>query len=95
MQPNTWKYFPFPEISISEKYVFSEKCFTATKHSRRNQIAKPKRNQRMHADEPFLSLKGLFVFVFVSVAIPPTPSLSLSLSLSLHYLVKDEKAKSL
>ena len=22
MQPNTWKYFPFPEISISGKYVF-------------------------------------------------------------------------
>ena len=33
MQPNTWKYFPFPEISISEKYVFSGKRFTATKHS--------------------------------------------------------------
>ena len=33
MQPNTWKYFPFPEISISEKYVFSGKHFTATKHS--------------------------------------------------------------
>ena len=28
-----WKYFPFPEISISEKYVFSGKRFTATKHS--------------------------------------------------------------
>ena len=35
MQPNTEKYFPFPEISISRKYVFSEKCFTATKHSLR------------------------------------------------------------
>ena len=33
MQPNTWKYFPFPEISISGKYVFSGKRFTATKHS--------------------------------------------------------------
>ena len=33
MQPNTWKYFPFPEISISRKYVFSGKRFTATKHS--------------------------------------------------------------
>ena len=33
MQPNTWKYFPFPEISISEKYVFSGKHFTTTKHS--------------------------------------------------------------
>ena len=29
----TQKYFPFPEISISGKYVFSEKRFTATKHS--------------------------------------------------------------
>ena len=36
MQPNTWKYFPFPEISISEKYVFSGKRFTTTKHSLRN-----------------------------------------------------------
>ena len=35
MQPNTWKYFPFPEISISGKYVFSGKRFTATKHSLR------------------------------------------------------------
>ena len=35
MQPNTRKYFPFPEISISEKYVFSGKRFTATKHSLR------------------------------------------------------------
>ena len=33
MQPNTWKYFPFPKISISGKYVFSGKRFTATKHS--------------------------------------------------------------
>ena len=33
MQPNTEKYFPFPEINISEKYVFSGKHFTATKHS--------------------------------------------------------------
>ena len=33
MQPNTWKYFPFPEISIFGKYVFSGKRFTATKHS--------------------------------------------------------------
>ena len=33
MQPNTEKYFPFLEISISGKYVFSEKHFTATKHS--------------------------------------------------------------
>ena len=33
MQPNTEKYFPFPEISISGKYVFSGKHFTATKHS--------------------------------------------------------------
>ena len=33
MQPNTEKYFPFPEISISGKYVFSGKRFTATKHS--------------------------------------------------------------
>ena len=33
MQPNTEKYFPFPEISISGKYVFSEKRFTPTKHS--------------------------------------------------------------
>ena len=33
MQPNTWKNFPFPEISISGKYVFSGKRFTATKHS--------------------------------------------------------------
>ena len=33
MQLNTWKYFPFPEISISGKYVFSGKRFTATKHS--------------------------------------------------------------
>ena len=28
-----WKHFPFPEISISGKYVFSGKRFTATKHS--------------------------------------------------------------
>ena len=28
-----WKHFPFPEISISGKYVFSGKCFTATKHN--------------------------------------------------------------
>ena len=28
-----WKHFPFLEISISEKYVFFEKRFTATKHS--------------------------------------------------------------
>ena len=33
MQPNIEKYFPFPEISISGKYVFSGKRFTATKHS--------------------------------------------------------------
>ena len=33
MQPNTEKYFPFPEISISGKYVFSGKHFTGTKHS--------------------------------------------------------------
>ena len=33
MQPNTEKYFPFLEISISGKYVFSGKRFTATKHS--------------------------------------------------------------
>ena len=33
MQLNTWKYFPFPEISIFGKYVFSGKRFTATKHS--------------------------------------------------------------
>ena len=33
IQPNTEKYFPFPEISISGKYVFSGKRFTATKHS--------------------------------------------------------------
>ena len=33
MQPNTWKHFLFSEISIFEKYVFSEKRFTATKHS--------------------------------------------------------------
>ena len=33
MQPNTWKHFPFPEISISGKYVFSGKRFTATKHN--------------------------------------------------------------
>ena len=33
VQPNTWKHFPFPEISISEKYVFFGKRFTATKHS--------------------------------------------------------------
>ena len=28
-----WKHFPFLEISISRKYVFSRKRFTATKHS--------------------------------------------------------------
>ena len=28
-----WKHFPFPEISISGKYIFFGKCFTATKHS--------------------------------------------------------------
>ena len=28
-----WKHFPFPEISISGKYVFSGKRFPATKHS--------------------------------------------------------------
>ena len=28
-----WKHFPFPKISISEKYVFSGRRFTATKHS--------------------------------------------------------------
>ena len=28
-----WKHFPFPEISISGKYVFSGKRFTPTKHS--------------------------------------------------------------
>ena len=33
MQQNTWKHFPFPEISISGKYVFSKNRFTATKHS--------------------------------------------------------------
>ena len=33
MQPNTWKHFPFPKISISGKYVFFEKRFTAIKHS--------------------------------------------------------------
>ena len=33
MQPNTWKHFPFPKISISGKYVFFGKRFTATKHS--------------------------------------------------------------
>ena len=33
MQPNTWKHFPFPGISIFGKYVFSGKRFTATKHS--------------------------------------------------------------
>ena len=32
-QPNSGKHFPFPEISISEKYVFSEKHFTATKRT--------------------------------------------------------------
>ena len=41
MQPNTEKYFPFPEISISGKYVFSGKRFTATKHSLRAYITKP------------------------------------------------------
>ena len=35
MQPNTWKHFHFPKISISGKYVFSGKRFTATKHSLR------------------------------------------------------------
>ena len=35
MQPNTWKHFLFSEISISGKYVFSGKHFTATKHSLR------------------------------------------------------------
>ena len=35
MQPNTWKHFPFSEISISGKYVFFGKHFTATKHSLR------------------------------------------------------------
>ena len=38
IQPNTWKHFPFPEISISGKYVFSGKRFTATKHSLHHQI---------------------------------------------------------
>ena len=38
MQPNTWKYFPFPEISISGKYVFSGKRFTATKHSLKDKL---------------------------------------------------------
>ena len=28
-----WKHFPFPEISISGKYVFSGSHFTVTKHS--------------------------------------------------------------
>ena len=28
-----WKHFPFPEISISRKYVFSRKRFMPTKHS--------------------------------------------------------------
>ena len=41
MQPNIEKYFPFPEISISEKYVFSGERFTATKHSLRAYITKP------------------------------------------------------
>ena len=41
MQPNIEKYFPFPEISISEKYVFFGKRFTATKHSLRAYITKP------------------------------------------------------
>ena len=31
-----WKHFPFTEISISGKYVFSGKHFTATKHSLTN-----------------------------------------------------------
>ena len=38
MQPNTEKYFPFPEINISGKYVFSGKHFTATKHSLRGRV---------------------------------------------------------
>ena len=38
MKPNTWKYFPFPKISISGKYIFSGKRFTATKHSLRVQF---------------------------------------------------------
>ena len=38
MQPNTWKHFPFLEISISGKYVFSGKRFTTTKHSLRYPI---------------------------------------------------------
>ena len=37
MQPNTWKHFPFPKISISGKYVFFGKHFTATKHSLRTE----------------------------------------------------------
>ena len=45
MQPNTEKYFPFPEISISGKYVFSGKYFTATKHSLRLKRKTAKSNQ--------------------------------------------------
>ena len=32
-QPNSGKHFPFPEISISGKYVFSGNRFTATKRT--------------------------------------------------------------
>ena len=34
-QPNSGKHFPFLEISISGKYVFSGNCFTATKRTLR------------------------------------------------------------
>ena len=41
-----WKHFPFPEISISGKYVFSGKHFTATKHSLKEQKVKYKKWNR-------------------------------------------------
>ena len=65
MQPNTEKYFPFSEINISGKYVFSGKRFTATKHSlrpklpikisnRKNDSRNKKRQERMGKKKSFL-----------------------------------------
>ena len=33
MQPNTWKYFPFPKITFSKNIYFKKKYFTWTKHN--------------------------------------------------------------
>ena len=64
MQPNTWKYFPFPKNRISGKYLFSGKYFTGTKHSL-NHRALSMLNH--HA----LSLKLFLNFVTLILSIVP------------------------